>query len=109
MVSIIALAFGVLPLMILVGMMQLIRPTGNWRWIYGVACILLAAFSLWVLDHILPTILSYLSQQGEISKKEYASFGLELSLWLYLCPAVTAAIGANFISSYLLREEAHNR
>lgn len=102
MANIMAISLGALPLMLLIGLMKIIHPRGNFLWIYGVACILVAAFSLWSLDQHIPKILGWFYDGGAISNEEHSEYRNNLKVWVYLCPAVIAAIGANFISSYLL-------
>lgn len=100
-----AFIIGISPLLILVGVTKFIKPKGNALWIYGTIFILFAAFFLDYLSSDLPLLLNKLFELGALTEDELASNKGTLSIWVYLAPAIIAAIGANFITEYLVHHQ----
>jgi hypothetical protein len=99
-----AFIIGILPLLLLVGVMKQIKPKGNLLWVYGIMFILISAFLLHYLNNDLPLTLDALFNAEALAESELEKNKKELEVWVYLGPAVIAAIGANFITEYLIKE-----
>ena len=92
---------GLFPLFILIFIYKLVSPRYHGLWIFGMTFIAISgllAGSLLLLKKF------YAENIATFEGVDVANFGLEL--WLYIVPAVIAAIGVNLITEYILKNKA---
>ncbi len=100
----IGLFMGVLPLVVVVILYKEGKPQYHGLWIFGGLMIMIAAL-LFVILSGLPSIIEQLNSEGKVSNTEFQSSKENIALWAYIGPAVIAAIGANLITEYILRDK----
>ncbi len=75
----------------------------------GVGLILWAAFSLYFLQALKPDprMVEAFGMDGKKFMDELRPISNTLSVWIYVFPAVNAAIGANLVTAFLLAEKTN--
>ncbi|WP_042875651.1 hypothetical protein [Cupriavidus necator] len=88
-------------------MLTMIKGSEPWRisvLIVGVLQILLASLAFGALTDA-GALLEALNQFGKVDKPTYTAAKAATGVWLFIFPAVTAAIGTNLVTSWFLAKK----
>ena len=95
------MVMGVMPLFVVVLIYKEAKPKYHGLWFFGILIIAIAGFLAGGLG-VLESFISHKLAEGsekEILKETQHTVGI----WIYIGPAVIAAIGANLITEFILR------
>ncbi len=101
--SALSMGMGVMPLFIMVVIYKETSPKYHGMWIFGSLLILLAgllAGALNILDVFIQAKLA-----GGATELALEEAKRSVKIWVYVGPAVIAAIGANLITAFILKDK----
>ncbi len=95
------------PLIVMLYLYKAMPPKYYGLLMWGVILVVWSAFNLgWMSEAI--TLLNNSNVSASAEKSVKRTVLANLQIWVYLVPAVTAAIGANLITEYLTRNKPNN-
>jgi hypothetical protein len=106
--NVLSVICGVLPMAILVGISRSLPPKGLGQFLCGMGLVALSMI-FFAYSNFLPIALdAFFKGFNEGAGTHYDKLGIgfgDISLWIYLIPAVSIGIGVNLISGHLTAEE----
>ncbi|WP_203142917.1 hypothetical protein [Marinobacter mangrovi] len=102
--SAISMGMGGLPLFFVVLLYKEAKPKYHGLWIFGILIIAIAgmlAGSLDILEHFISEKLAAGSEKEVLKEAQHT-----VGVWIYIGPAVIAAIGANLVTEFILTDKS---
>lgn len=96
-----SIGMGVAPLFVIIIIYKAISPKYHGMWIFGVLLILLAGLLVGALN-----IIDALIQVQRTKGVSELALEASVKIWVYVGPAVIAAIGVNLITAFILKDKA---
>lgn len=102
--SALSTGMGVAPLFVIIIIYKTISPKYHGMWMFGALLILLAGLLAGALNILDAFIQAQLAKGATELALEEAKASVKI--WVYIGPAVIAAIGANLITAFILKDKA---